>query len=73
MTSASDQLFLTDADLIGEGAHKITYAHPTKKNLCVKLTRTPHDIDLSESLLTARQEKNTISYLNLCLCISEPS
>lgn len=50
MPSASNQLILTDACLIGAGAHKITYAHPDKKNLCVKLTRTAHDIDLEREL-----------------------
>lgn len=65
MTSASNQLFLTDADLIGEGAHKITYAHPTKKNLCVKLTRTPHDIDLKRELAYrhAREKHHKLSKL----------
>lgn len=50
MTSASNQLLLNDADLIGEGAHKITYAHPNKKNLCVKLIKTAHDTDLEREL-----------------------
>ena len=65
MTSAPNQLILTDANLIGAGAHKITYAHPNKKNLCVKVTRSTHDIDLERELAyrKAREKHHKLSKL----------
>ncbi|MBR1807006.1 MAG: hypothetical protein IJ774_11575, partial [Selenomonadaceae bacterium] len=32
-----DKIILTDELFLGDGNHKIVYAHPTDKNLCVKL------------------------------------
>jgi len=39
---------LTDDLFLGDGNHKIVYAHPTDKNLCVKLLRTPDDPDFAK-------------------------
>lgn len=39
---------LTDDLFLGEGNHKIVYAHPTDKNLCVKILRTPDDPDFKK-------------------------
>ncbi|MDY2636569.1 MAG: YrbL family protein [Phascolarctobacterium sp.] len=50
MTSASDILYLKDADIIGEGAHKITYKHPNNKALCIKIAKQGNDIDLKREL-----------------------
>ena len=65
MPSASNQLILTDANLIGAGAHKITYAYPEKKNLCVKVTKSTHDIDLERELAyrKAREKHHKLSKL----------
>ena len=41
---------LTDDLLLGDGNHKIVYAHPTDKNLCVKLLRTPDDDDFAKEM-----------------------
>ena len=39
---------LTDDLFLGDGNHKIVYAHPTDKNLCVKILRTPDDPDFKK-------------------------
>ena len=39
---------LTDDLFLGDGNHKIVYAHPTDKNLCVKILRTPDDPDFAK-------------------------
>ena len=36
---------LTDDLFLGDGNHKTVYAHPTDKNLCVKILHTPDDPD----------------------------
>ena len=41
---------LTDDLFLGDGNHKIVYAHPTDKNLCVKLLRTPDDPDFAKEM-----------------------
>ena len=41
---------LTDDLLLGDGNHKIVYAHPTDENLCVKLLRTPDDDDFAKEM-----------------------
>ena len=41
---------LTDNLFLGDGNHKIVYAHPTDKNLCVKLLRTPDDPDFAKEM-----------------------
>ena len=50
MTSESNKLTLTDAELIGAGAHKITYTHPHNKVLCVKIIKKRNDTDLNREL-----------------------
>jgi len=39
---------LTDDLFLGDGNHKIVYAHPTEKNLCIKILRTPDDPDFKK-------------------------
>lgn len=50
MTSESDILYLSDTDIIGRGAHKITYKHPNNKALCVKIAKQLNDIDIKREL-----------------------
>lgn len=38
-------IILTDDLYLGVGNHKTVYAHPTDKNLCVKILHTPDDPD----------------------------
>jgi len=56
---------LTDDLFLGEGNHKIVYAHPTDKNLCIKILRTPDDDDFAKEMryrkaLGSRAEKMTL-------------
>ena len=46
----NDKLVLTDDLFLGDGNHKIVYAHPTDKTLCVKLLRTPDDPDWAKEM-----------------------
>ena len=46
----SEKIILTDDLFLGDGNHKIVYAHPTDKNLCVKLLRTPDDPDFAKEM-----------------------
>lgn len=39
---------LTDDLYLGIGNHKTVYAHPTDKNLCVKILHTPDDSDFAK-------------------------
>lgn len=41
---------LTDDLFLGDGNHKIVYAHPTDKALCVKILRTPDDPDFAKEM-----------------------
>ena len=41
---------LTEDLFLGDGNHKIVYAHPTDKNLCVKLLRTSDDPDFAKEM-----------------------
>ena len=50
MKSAVDVLYLSDADIIGVGAHKITYEHPHNKALCIKIAKHENDIDIKREL-----------------------
>lgn len=50
MKSAVDILYLSDADIIGVGAHKITYEHPHNKALCIKIAKHENDIDIKREL-----------------------
>lgn len=45
-----EKIILTDDLFLGDGNHKIVYAHPTDKNLCVKLLRTPDDPDFKKEM-----------------------
>lgn len=42
---ANEKIILTDDLFLGDGNHKIVYAHPTDKSLCVKILRTEDDPD----------------------------
>ena len=46
----SEKIILTDELFLGDGNHKIVYAHPTDKNLCVKILRTPDDPDFAKEM-----------------------
>ena len=46
----AEKIILTDDLFLGDGNHKVVYAHPTDKNLCVKLLRTPDDPDWSKEM-----------------------
>ena len=46
----NDKIILTDDLFLGDGNHKIVFAHPTDKNLCVKLLRTPDDPDFAKEM-----------------------
>lgn len=63
MYSSSKVLVLTDNDLIGAGAHKVAFIHPQDKNLCVKIAKNVHDVDLKRELayrsIMAKQHKTT--------------
>lgn len=41
-------IILTDDLYLGVGNHKTVYAHPTDKNLCVKILHTPDDPDFKK-------------------------
>ena len=41
----NEKIILTDDLYLGVGNHKTVYAHPTDKNLCVKILHTPDDPD----------------------------
>ena len=41
---------LTEDLFLGDGNHKIVYAHPTDARLCVKLLRTPDDPDFAKEM-----------------------
>lgn len=41
-------IILTDDLFLGVGNHKTVYAHPTDKNLCVKILHTPDDPDFKK-------------------------
>ena len=41
---------LTEDLFLGDGNHKIVYAHPTDTRLCVKLLRTPDDPDFAKEM-----------------------
>ena len=43
-------IILTDDLFLGDGNHKIVYAHPTDNKLCVKLLRTPDDPDFAKEM-----------------------
>ena len=45
-----EKIILTDDLFLGEGNHKIVYAHPIDKNLCIKLLRTPDDPDFAKEM-----------------------
>lgn len=46
----AEKIILTDDLFLGDGNHKIVYAHPTDKTLCVKLLRTPDDTDFAKEM-----------------------
>lgn len=50
MDSTIDKIILRDDELLGEGAHKKAYMHPTQKSLCVKLIKNINDTDLKREL-----------------------
>ena len=43
-------IILTDDLFLGNGNHKTVYAHPTDKNLCVKILHTPDDDDFAKEM-----------------------
>ena len=45
---ANEKIILTDDLYLGVGNHKTVYAHPTDKNLCVKILHTPDDPDFAK-------------------------
>ena len=45
-----EKIILTDDLFLGDGNHKIVYAHPTDKNLCIKILRTPNDDDFAKEM-----------------------
>ena len=46
----SDKIILTDDLYLGEGKHKIVFAHPTEKNLCVKILHNAPDPDFEREM-----------------------
>ena len=50
MNEAKQVLQLTEQLLIGRGAHKEVYYHPSNKKLCVKLLYVEPDVDLEREL-----------------------
>lgn len=58
-------IILTDDLYLGVGNHKTVYAHPTDKNLCVKILHTPDDPDFKKEwryrkALGSRADKMTL-------------
>ncbi len=58
-------IILTDDLFLGVGNHKTVYAHPTDKNLCIKLLHTPDDPDFAKEMryrkaLGSRADKMTL-------------
>ncbi len=47
---STEKLILTDDLKLGDGNHKIVYAHPTDKNLCVKILFTTPDTDFDREM-----------------------
>lgn len=50
MKSTSKMICISDENLIGAGAHKITYMHPNDNSLCLKIAKNPCDIDIIKEL-----------------------
>ena len=48
--STGEKLILTDDLKLGEGNHKVVYAHPADKTLCVKLLLTTPDSDFDREM-----------------------
>ena len=46
----SEKIILTNDLFLGDGNHKIVYAHPTDKAFCVKLLRTLDDPDFAKEM-----------------------
>lgn len=44
----NEKIILNDDLYLGVGNHKTVYAHPTDKNLCVKILHTPDDPDFAK-------------------------
>ncbi|MBR0260288.1 MAG: hypothetical protein IJQ85_00675 [Selenomonadaceae bacterium] len=61
----SEKIILTDDLFLGDGNHKIVYAHPTDLKLCIKILRTPDDPDFAKEsryrkALGSRADKMTL-------------
>ena len=48
--STDEKLILTDDLKLGDGNHKVVYAHPSDRNLCVKLLFTTPDSDFDREM-----------------------
>ena len=63
--SSTEKLILTEDLKLGDGNHKIVYAHPTDKNLCVKILFNTPDTDFDREMkyrnaLGSKAEKMTL-------------
>ena len=63
--ATNEKLILTDDLKLGDGNHKIVYAHPTDKNLCVKILFITPDTDFDKEMryrqaLGSRVDKMTL-------------
>ena len=63
--ATNEQLILTEDLKLGDGNHKIVYAHPNDKNLCVKILFTTPDTDFEKEMryrqaLGSRVDKMTL-------------
>ena len=61
----TEKLILTDDLKLGDGNHKIVYAHPTDKNLCVKILFTEPDTDFDREMKYRRALGNKVEKMTL--------
>ena len=61
----TEKLILTDDLKLGDGNHKIVYAHPTDKNLCVKILFTTPDTDFDKEMRYRKALGNRVDKMSL--------
>ena len=63
--ATNEKLILTDDLKLGDGNHKIVYAHPTDKNLCVKILFTTPDTDFDKEMRYRQALGNRVDKMTL--------
>ena len=50
MTAVSKKIYIFEKDIIGTGAHKITFLHPYNNTICLKIVNQQNDTDIQREL-----------------------